>query len=59
MIGLLTPPFGLNLFIVQRVSGAPFAAILKEVWPFIVILIALLVPIILLPQISLFLVEVF
>lgn len=59
MIGLLTPPFGLNLFIVQRVSGASFAAILKDVWPFIIILIVLLIPIILFPQISLFLVEVF
>ncbi|MFV0334570.1 MAG: TRAP transporter large permease [Tropicimonas sp.] len=59
MIGLLTPPFGLNLFIVQRVSDAPFSAILREVWPFIAILILLLIPVIVFPQISLFLVEVF
>lgn len=52
MIGLLTPPFGLNLFIVQQVSGAGYSAILKETWPFIFILIGVLVPIIVFPQIS-------
>ncbi|RYH06164.1 TRAP transporter large permease [Tropicimonas sp. IMCC6043] len=59
MIGLLTPPFGLNLFIVQQVSGAPYGAILKETWPFITILILLLIPVIVFPSISLFLVDVF
>ncbi|MGJ8624015.1 MAG: TRAP transporter large permease [Yoonia sp.] len=52
MIGLLTPPFGLNLFIVQQVSGASYSSILKETWPFIFILIGVLIPIIVFPQIS-------
>lgn len=57
MIGLLTPPFGLNLFIVQQVSGAPFSRILKETWPFIAILMLLLIPLIMFPSLSLFLVR--
>jgi len=52
MIGLLTPPFGLNLFIVQQVSGASYSSILKETWPFIFILIGVLIPIIVFPQTS-------
>mgnify|MGYP003700381091 CR=1 FL=1 len=59
MIGLLTPPFGLNLFIVQQVSGAKYSAILKETWPFIFILIGVLIPIIVFPQISLGILSVF
>lgn len=57
MIGLLTPPFGLNLFIVQQVSGASYAAILRETWPFIFILMAVLILIIVFPQISLFILQ--
>lgn len=59
MIGLLTPPFGLNLFIVQQVSGANYSAILRETWPFIFILIGVLIPIIMFPQISLGILGVF
>ncbi len=59
MIGLLTPPFGLNLFIVQQVSGASYSSILKETWPFIFILIGVLIPIIIFPQISLGILTVF
>lgn len=57
MIGLLTPPFGLNIFILQRISGASYGAIVKETLPFIAILILLLIPIVVFPQISLFLVN--
>ncbi|TRD15350.1 TRAP transporter large permease [Palleronia caenipelagi] len=54
MIGLLTPPFGLNLFIVQQVSGASYASILKETWPFIFILMAVLLLVVIFPGLSLF-----
>lgn len=59
MIGLLTPPFGLNLFIVQQVSGARYSSILRETWPFIFILVGVLIPIIIFPQISLGILTVF
>jgi TRAP-type C4-dicarboxylate transport system permease large subunit len=35
MIGLLTPPFGLLLFIVANMSKQPLAAIVRECAPFI------------------------
>lgn len=35
MIGLLTPPVGMALFIVSNISGAPIAAVVREVTPFI------------------------
>lgn len=59
MIGLLTPPFGLNLFIVQQVSGAKYSSIIKETWPFIIILIGVLIPVIVFPQISLGILNIF
>jgi|AntDeeMinimDraft_5_1070356.scaffolds.fasta_scaffold04146_3 tripartite ATP-independent transporter DctM subunit len=55
MIGLLTPPFGLNIFIMQRVTGVPFWDIIKEAVPFIFILIGTLILLVLFPQIVMFL----
>ena len=45
MIGLVTPPYGLLLFVVKRVSGASMGAILRDSTPFITGLIAALAPI--------------
>lgn len=42
MIGLITPPYGLLLFIVANITKAPFSAIVKETLPFIYALIAAL-----------------
>ena len=55
MIGLLTPPFGLNIFIMQRVTGVPFWDIIKEAVPFIFILIGTLILLVVFPQIVMFL----
>ena len=54
-IGFLTPPLGVNLFVAQKISGAKLESIIKEVWPMIGILTALLVLIIAVPDLSLFL----
>jgi len=35
MIGLLTPPVGMALFIVSNISGASIAAVVREVLPFV------------------------
>ncbi|MCM2505474.1 TRAP transporter large permease [Aureimonas altamirensis] len=35
MLGLITPPYGLLLFIVARVSGEPLRAIVKDTLPFL------------------------
>ncbi|MCZ8178450.1 MAG: TRAP transporter large permease [Rhizobium sp.] len=35
MLGLVTPPYGLLLFIVAKISGAPLRNIVLDAWPFI------------------------
>jgi TRAP-type C4-dicarboxylate transport system permease large subunit len=36
---LITPPVGLNLFVIQAVAQAPIAEVIRGVWPFIVIML--------------------
>lgn len=43
MIGLITPPYGLLLFIVANITRAPLSSIVKDTLPFIYALIASLV----------------
>ncbi len=54
-IGLLTPPFGLNLFTMKMISHAPIEEVVKGVLPFISIMFVLLMIITYVPEISLFL----
>jgi C4-dicarboxylate transporter DctM subunit len=42
MIGLLTPPYGLLLFVVANITGEPIHRIVREALPFILVLIAAL-----------------
>ncbi|MBT9486952.1 MAG: TRAP transporter large permease subunit, partial [Rubrivivax sp.] len=42
MIGLITPPYGLLLFIVASIANEPLTAVIRETMPFIVVLIAAL-----------------
>lgn len=42
MIGLITPPYGLLLFIVSSMTRAPMMAVARELLPFIAVLIAAL-----------------
>jgi len=42
MIGLITPPYGLLLFIISAISGAPLRAIIRDTTPFIVAMIVAL-----------------
>ena len=39
MLGLVTPPYGLLLFIMTRISGSPMKAIVADVMPFLLGLI--------------------
>lgn len=55
MIGLLSPPFGINIFILQKISGVPFGAIVRELIPFIMLLISTLILMVVFPQIVMFL----
>lgn len=54
MIGLSTPPFGVLLFIVSNTTGTPLQDVIRQIWPFLAIMIASLVILILFPDIVLF-----
>jgi tripartite ATP-independent transporter DctM subunit len=53
MIGLSTPPFGVNLFIISQMTQTPLRDVVREIWPFIGIMILTLVILILVPDIAL------
>lgn len=55
MIGLITPPYGILLFVINAVTKIPLGEIIREVLPFLAVLIAALVVMILVPDIVLFL----
>jgi len=42
MIGLITPPYGVLLFIIKALNGVPLGAMIREIWPFVLVLVALL-----------------
>ena len=54
-IGMFSPPFGLNLFVAQPVTGNKMGEIMKGVLPFLAISIIALLLITYIPQISMFL----
>jgi tripartite ATP-independent transporter DctM subunit len=53
MIGLLTPPYGVLLFVLSGLSGTPVKAIVHELVPFILALVAVLFLITLAPSLVL------
>ena len=55
MIGLIHPPFGMLLFVTKALTGIPIGEMMKEGWPFLVMLLLLLLAITLFPQIVLWL----
>jgi tripartite ATP-independent transporter DctM subunit len=57
MIGLVTPPMGELVFLIAGVSGIKVAEITKELWIFLIVLIALLFVLVLVPDITLWLPE--
>jgi len=56
-IGMLTPPFGLNLFVASGVSKMSLAGVTRGTFPFILVLIVALLVITYVPQLSLYLAE--
>ena len=59
MIGLITPPYGLLLFVMTNISGQPLRAIVREVMPFLAVMLAALLLITLVPGLVLWLPGVF
>jgi tripartite ATP-independent transporter DctM subunit len=55
MIGLITPPYGILLFVINAVTGIPLRAMIAEIWPFLGALVAALLLMILVPEIVLLL----
>jgi TRAP-type C4-dicarboxylate transport system permease large subunit len=53
--GLLSPPVGLNLFVIQGVTGAPLLQVIRGSVPFLVILLASAVLLVLAPPLALWL----
>ena len=55
MIGLVTPPFGMLLFVINALAGVPLKGMIREVWLFIGVLISALASITFFPQLVLWL----
>lgn len=54
-LGMITPPVGLNLFVVSGITGEKVEQVIRGVVPFFMIFIIVLILIIIFPQISLYL----
>ena len=59
MIGLITPPYGVLLFVINAVTGIPLKEIIREIWAFLIVLIAALIFLILNPDVVLWLPRLF
>ncbi|WP_417414576.1 TRAP transporter large permease [Hoeflea sp.] len=59
MIGLITPPYGILLFVINAVTQIPLREIIGEIWAFLGVLILALAALILFPGIVLWLPRMF
>jgi TRAP-type C4-dicarboxylate transport system permease large subunit len=59
MLGLITPPYGLLLFVMTRVADVPLAALVRDVLPFLAAMVAALALITAFPELVLWLPRVF
>ena len=59
MIGLITPPYGILLFVINAATGIPLKEIIGEIWTFLAVLIVALLLLILVPDIVLWLPRLF
>jgi tripartite ATP-independent transporter DctM subunit len=50
MIGLVTPPYGVLLFVLNALTGIPLREMIREVWPFIGLLIVALALMVVFPE---------
>ncbi|MFK7853125.1 MAG: TRAP transporter large permease [Granulosicoccus sp.] len=55
MIGLITPPYGILLFVLNAVTGIPLSEIIREIWPFLIVLLLALFALVLWPGLVLWL----
>ncbi|MEZ5904409.1 MAG: TRAP transporter large permease [Geminicoccaceae bacterium] len=59
MIGLITPPYGLLLFVMTNIAGVSLGAIVREALPFLLVMLAALALITLMPDLVLWLPRAF
>lgn len=59
MIGLITPPYGILLFVINAVTDIPLREIIAEIWAFLAVLIAALLIMLLSPDLVLWLPRIF
>ncbi len=50
MIGLITPPYGVLLFVINGITGISLRDMIREIWPFLFILIAALITMVVFPE---------
>jgi len=59
MVGLITPPYGLLLFVMNNITGVPLKDIVRESFPFLIAMIGALALITFIPDLVLYLPRVF
>ena len=57
MVGLLTPPLGILLFVIAGVSDVPIKSIVRSLLPFYVVILVIMLFVVFVPDISLWLVR--
>ena len=55
MIGLITPPYGVLLFVINGLTGIPLREMIRELWPFLGVLLVALLVMLLVPEVVLWL----
>ena len=55
MIGLITPPYGILLFVISAVTKIPLTEIIREIWAFLAVLLVALLAMIMVPDLVLWL----
>ena len=59
MIGLITPPYGVLLFVINAITGIPLKTIINAIWPYIAVLVSALFIMLFVPDTVLFLPKLF
>ena len=54
-IGFITPPFGANLFMASEISNVKYTTRAKAIWPWIFVMVAVLMLVTYIPQVTTFL----
>jgi TRAP-type transport system large permease protein len=59
MIGLITPPYGILLFVINGTTGIKLSEIIREIWPFLMALLIALAALVVFPELVLWLPRMF